>query len=246
LAQAPLPPMPTLICGVRHRWRTVVECQSEQRRRSQNAFCTGSSSGRRGLALASCRSTSTRRYPRFTTCAAVGIGWRRVRCTASPRSAKASKSRGCARCFPRLPAGYAAHPAAVQSNGGDGYGEIEADVLAAFIARQQPRRIVQIGCGVSTAVILDAARLAGCRPEVICIDPYPTAFLARGAADGMVELIAQKSQDVPMRRMTDLDRGDFLFVDSTHTVKPGSEVNQIILEVMPRLVPGVIVHFHDI
>jgi hypothetical protein len=145
-----------------------------------------------------------------------------------------------------LPAGYAAHPAAVQSNGGDGYGEIEADVLAAFIARQQPRRIVQIGCGVSTAVILDAARLAGCRPEVICIDPYPTAFLARGAADGMVELIAQKAQDVPMRRMTDLDRGDFLFVDSTHTVKPGSEVNQIILEVMPRLVPGVIVHFHDI
>jgi hypothetical protein len=53
----------------------------------------------------------------------------------------------------------------------------------------------------------DAARLAGYRPEVICIDPYPTAFLARCAADGTIELIAQKAQDVPMRRMTNLDRG---------------------------------------
>jgi hypothetical protein len=108
-----------------------------------------------------------------------------------------------------LPAGYAVHPVAVQSSGTDGYGEIEADVLAAFIARRQPRRIVQIGCGVSTAVILDAARLAGYRPEAICIDPYPTAFLARCAADGTIELIAQKAQDVPMRRMTNLDRGTF-------------------------------------
>ena len=36
------------------------------------------------------------------------------------------------------------------------------------------------------------------------------------------------------------------FVDSTHTVKPGSEVNRIILEVLPRLKQEVWVHFHDI
>ena len=37
-----------------------------------------------------------------------------------------------------------------------------------------------------------------------------------------------------------------LFVDATHTVKPGSEVNRIILDVLPRLDAGVFVHFHDI
>ncbi len=46
--------------------------------------------------------------------------------------------------------------------------------------------------------------------------------------------------------MTGLDKGDMLFVDSTHTVKPGSEVNRIILDVLPRLPTGVFVHFHDI
>jgi hypothetical protein len=146
-----------------------------------------------------------------------------------------------------LPAGYAAHAAAVRRHGGDGYGEIEADVLAAFVAYHRPRRIVQIGCGVSTAVMLDAAGLAGYRPTITCIDPYPTAFLERCAAeDGSIQLIAQNAQDVPMHTLVDLDGGDLLFVDSTHTVKPGSEVNRIILEVMPRLASGVFVHFHDI
>ena len=40
--------------------------------------------------------------------------------------------------------------------------------------------------------------------------------------------------------------GDLLFIDSTHAVRPGSEVNYLIHEVLPRLKPGVWVHFHDI
>ena len=48
---------------------------------------------------------------------------------------------------------------AVQINGeGGGYGLIEAEVLYAFIRSQRPARIVQVGCGVSTAVMLAAAR----------------------------------------------------------------------------------------
>lgn len=46
--------------------------------------------------------------------------------------------------------------------------------------------------------------------------------------------------------LTNLNPGDLLFVDSTHTVKPGSEVNRIILDVLPRLAKEVYVHFHDI
>ncbi len=49
-----------------------------------------------------------------------------------------------------------------------------------------------------------------------------------------------------MATLVDLDDNDMLFIDSTHTVKPGSEVNKIILEVLPRLREGVWIHFHDI
>jgi hypothetical protein len=35
-------------------------------------------------------------------------------------------------------------------------------------------------------------------------------------------------------------------VDSSHVVKIGSDVAHIIFEILPRLKPGVIVHFHDV
>jgi hypothetical protein len=37
-----------------------------------------------------------------------------------------------------------------------------------------------------------------------------------------------------------------LFVDSTHTLKPGSEVNRLILDVLPAMPRGSVAHFHDI
>lgn len=132
--------------------------------------------------------------------------------------------------------------------GGDdgGYGEIEAEVLFAFIATRQPRRIRQIGCGVSTAVILAAADKAGYRPEIICIEPYPSAYLRDAEKRGRIRLVAEPAQLVDCEAIADLDAGDLLFVDSTHAVKPGSEVNYLIHEVLPRLRSGVWVHFHDI
>jgi hypothetical protein len=58
--------------------------------------------------------------------------------------------------------------------------------------------------------------------------------------------VPRKAQKVPLEVLTELDDGDFLFIDSSHTVKPGSEVNRLILEVLPRLKRGAWVHFHDI
>ena len=39
---------------------------------------------------------------------------------------------------------------------------------------------------------------------------------------------------------------DILFIDSSHLVRSGSDVNFLFLEVLPILNPGVIVHIHDI
>jgi predicted O-methyltransferase YrrM len=135
---------------------------------------------------------------------------------------------------------------ASQENGAVGYGPSESTVLHAFVATERPRRVVQIGAGVSTSVILTAAREAGHEIEVTCVDPYPTDYLVRLASQGQIVLDRRPAQEVPVDELAALESGDLLFVDSTHTVKPGSEVNRIILELLPRLRPGVWVHFHDI
>ena len=141
---------------------------------------------------------------------------------------------------------YSVHTRARERNGEEGYGFIESDVLFAFITRHLPTRIIQVGAGVSTAIILHAAEVTGYKPEILCVDPYPTRFLTRCAASGEIRLIDRRVQDVDIGPLTDLKPGDLLFVNSTHAVRPGGDVNYLILEVLPRLQAGVWVHFHDI
>ena len=138
------------------------------------------------------------------------------------------------------------HAHACLENGESGYGPVEADVLYCFVATKRPRRIVQIGSGVSTAVILLAAKEAGYRPEICCIDPFPTAYLKRLAEAQKISLVPKMAQEVDLQTFTSLGAGDLLFVDSTHAVRPGGEVNRIILDVLPRMSAGCVVHFHDI
>jgi hypothetical protein len=135
---------------------------------------------------------------------------------------------------------------ACADNGEPGFGPVEALFLYAFVRAERPQRIVQVGAGVSTSVISAAARDAGYTPELCCIDPFPTQYLKREANAKRIELAAEPAQAAVASRAKALGRGDFLFVDSTHTVRPGSEVNAIILDVLPRLAAGVWVHFHDI
>src|SRR5208337_5601219 len=125
-------------------------------------------------------------------------------------------------------------------------GVIEAEVLHAFVRRHRPKRVVQVGCGVSTSVIVRAAMLAGYQPEIVCVEPYPSAFLTSAERRGLIKLHKEGAEECPRDVLTGLAEGDLLFVDSTHTVKPGSEVNRIILDVLPRLPAGTFIHFHDI
>jgi len=138
------------------------------------------------------------------------------------------------------------HEQACRENAESGYGPVEADFLYSFIVTKRPSRVLQIGSGVSTAVILRAAQDSGYQPEILCIDPAPTAYLSRMAEQNSITLLPKRAQDVSLDALTDLSRGDLFFVDSTHAVRPGSEVNFIILEALPRLSSGCLVHFHDI
>ncbi len=136
----------------------------------------------------------------------------------------------------------------VQTNGEDGgYGEIETVVLYHFILKHQPQRIVQVGCGVSTAIILAACKqLSNYTPTIVCVEPYPTVWLTKLHEAGTITLVKEKAQYADKKWFNALTANDLLFIDSTHTVKPGSEVNELILEIIPSLAPNVWVHFHDI
>lgn len=135
---------------------------------------------------------------------------------------------------------------ACEQNGEVGFGPIEAIALYGFIATERPQRIAQIGCGVSTAIIVRAASDAGYTPEIVCIEPYPTDMLKQMAQEKRIALRHAKAQDVPVEEIVQACAGGLLFVDSSHSLRPGSEVISLISEVMPRLPAGQRAHFHDI
>jgi predicted O-methyltransferase YrrM len=139
------------------------------------------------------------------------------------------------------------HQESSQLNGEPGFGRNECDLLYSFVRSRKPAKIIQVGCGVSTAACLLAVDdEPDYKPEIVCVEPYPSNFLKKLGGEGKIRLLAEMAQTVPLEKLTDLNPGDLLFVDSTHTLKPGSEVPILICEVLPRLVPGVYAHFHDI
>lgn len=137
-----------------------------------------------------------------------------------------------------------------QSGFGLGYGEVEAHILFSMIRQFQPRKIIEVGSGVSTwfaCQALEQNQRGGNPPgKITCIEPYPRPRLEESAKEGKVELWKQEVQDVPWEKFTSLAKNDVLFIDSSHVDKIDSDVQYLYTEVIPRLAPGVIIHIHDI
>ncbi len=133
------------------------------------------------------------------------------------------------------------------------YGPVDAELLYAIVRSYAPSRVVEIGSGFSSLVIgaaLEVNARVGERADYEIIDPWPgSASYDMGGADAMrryAHLRQTSITEVPLEYFETLQAGDILFVDATHTVKVGGDVNRIVLDVVPRLAPGVLVHFHDV
>ncbi len=131
----------------------------------------------------------------------------------------------------------------------NGYFEsVDTEILFAVVRSRGPARVVELGSGFSSLVIgaACAANSAdGIITDYVAYDPYPREVVAAGVP-GMRHLDRTRAQDLPDEVFLQLTSGDVLFVDTSHTVGPGRDVNHIVLDVLPLLAPGVIVHFHDI
>lgn len=125
------------------------------------------------------------------------------------------------------------------------YCESDAMVYQSMIRRFRPRRIIEIGSGFSTAVALDTSRRHELGIAVTCVEPYPARLRQLLGAEDDIDLLEMGVQDVPLATFDALEDADFLFIDSTHVAKAGSDVVWNIFQVLPRLRPGVVVHIHD-
>ena len=131
----------------------------------------------------------------------------------------------------------------------DYFGWGDGLVLFCMLRHLRPARLIEVGSGFSSALMLDTAeRFLDGKVELSFIEPFPERLLSllREGDTGRVELLSQPVQEIDPAIFDRLQSGDVLFIDSSHVSKIGSDVNLLLLEVVPRLPAGVHVHVHDI
>jgi hypothetical protein len=129
-----------------------------------------------------------------------------------------------------------------------GFGLGDAGVLHLMIRHFKPRAIIEVGSGNSTLVSAAAVlknQEDGFPCRLTAIEPYPREYLKEGFP-GLDGLKVEKAENVEIDFFMQLGEDDILFIDSSHVMRIGNDVNFLYLEVLPRLKKGVIVHIHDI
>jgi hypothetical protein len=129
------------------------------------------------------------------------------------------------------------------------YGIGDACIYFAMLNAHKPKRVVEIGSGFSSACLIDTANhCLNHLPEIIFIEPFPNLLRALVSIQDLkiAELYEQPVQQTEKTFFRKLQAGDFLFIDSTHVLKTGSDVNFNLFTVLPLLNSGVIIHFHDV
>lgn len=151
--------------------------------------------------------------------------------------------------YPELPYSREKDPLVRYYFDNDYYTHNEAVVLYSIMRHVKPKKIVEIGSGFTSAIMLDTNQRFFDNTIRLCfIDPYPERLMGLMNEKDLVscKVIAQEVQSVPLDIYRELEAGDILFVDSSHVAKTGSDLNHILFEILPVLQPGVLIHFHDI
>jgi hypothetical protein len=129
------------------------------------------------------------------------------------------------------------------------YAIVDAEILYAVVRWLKPKVLVEFGSGASSHFIQMAAQRNaddGRSLEHRIFDPYPFTASPLGPVDGAVVTVIRAEEVDPGLVTELLAPGDVLFVDTTHTVKAGGDVDHIFSAIIPALAPGVWVHIHDV
>nr|WP_298683099.1 class I SAM-dependent methyltransferase [uncultured Dongia sp.] len=124
----------------------------------------------------------------------------------------------------------------------DWFATLDAAMFYAMIRTHAPRLLLEIGSGHSTRFAARAIADSNLTTRHCAIDPAPRADCSKLR----VELQRCLLGAADPADFGALGPGDILFIDSSHILMPGSDVDQLFNRILPRLPSGVLIHIHDI
>lgn len=129
----------------------------------------------------------------------------------------------------------------------DFFGPGDAEILFSMIRHYKPTNLIEIGSGYSTlmarqAIAKNTQDDHTYRCHHICIEPNENPWLEKTGAN----VLRTKVEDLDTSYFSNLRENDFLFIDSSHVIRPQGDVLYEYLELLGTLKSGVFIHIHDI
>jgi len=131
----------------------------------------------------------------------------------------------------------------------DWLGQADAIYLYCLLRHFRPQRIIEVGSGFSSAVIMETIdRHLSPPPRFSMIEPHPERLRSIIPSSDLqrFELLETEVQHLSPELFRKLACNDLLYIDSSHVLKCGSDLHFLLFEVLPIVQEGVIVHFHDV
>ncbi len=119
---------------------------------------------------------------------------------------------------------------------------LDTALLYYFVTKYKPGTYLEIGSGVTTLFAARAKRDHNLPTRIVSIDPNPRAWVDP-VCD---EIIRNPFEMTDLSAFEKLQPGDIVFMDGSHRTFMNSDVTVFMLDVIPLLKPGVVIHFHDI
>jgi len=136
------------------------------------------------------------------------------------------------------------------------YIPMDGAILYSMIRFFKPKRVLEVGAGFSSGVVAHALRENAIESNTVegkhdVIEPYRSEVLEKLKDGGInkehvMNILKEKVQTVSYEHIDNLGSGDILFLDGSHVIQPYGDIIFEFLWLLPRLLPGVIVHVHDI
>lgn len=119
---------------------------------------------------------------------------------------------------------------------------LDSALLYYFVTELKPKTYVEIGSGVTTLFAARAKRDHKIDTQIISIDPNPRAEI-----DAVCDKVIRTGLEInDLSIFSTLESGDIVFMDGSHRSFMNSDVTVFMLDILPKLKPGVVIHFHDV
>ena len=119
---------------------------------------------------------------------------------------------------------------------------IDGASLYCFLRSRNAGTYLEVGSGHSTRFAARAKADGQLGTQIISIDPEP-----RAAIDALCDTtIRARLEDADLSVFDQLEAGDVVLFDGSHRLFMNNDVATFFLDVLPRIIPGVLVGVHDI